>query len=161
MNWLTIASITAALTCAATPENKVEKNKEIVRRLFEDGVNTGKLEIFDQLVSEDYVGPNGEKGVAGFRGIIAGLRKGIPDIHYTIEDCLGDGDRVALRWTWRGTHTGMLRNIPPSNRPIQDTGIAIFELRDAKILKSWIQTDRLGVLQQIGLVPKDIGAPPK
>src|SRR5262245_9858764 len=79
----------------------VEKhNKEVVRRIFEDAINTGKLELLSQLIADDYVGNPGAGpvGRAGFSGAIAALREGFPDIHYTLGDLVAEGDRVAVRW---------------------------------------------------------------
>jgi steroid delta-isomerase-like uncharacterized protein len=135
-----------------------EKNKEAVRKLYEDFLNTGRLEQLDQVIAEDYVGINGQKGPAAFAETIKALRQGFPDIQWSIQDLVAAGDRVAVRWTWQGTHAGSFRGIPPSHKRVSDKAIAIYQFRDDKIVNAWIETDRLGFLQQIGVLPQDMGA---
>lgn len=130
-----------------------EQNKNRVRRIYEQCLNAGKLELLDDLVAPEFVGVQGERGPDGFENTLAGLRTAYPDIHFTIEDMIAEGDRVAIRWRWAGTQTGPQRGFPPSGAAVTDTGIAIYELRDGKIIRAWLETDRLGVLQQIGVVP--------
>jgi steroid delta-isomerase-like uncharacterized protein len=138
-----------------------ENNKAIVRKLVEDCLNTGELALLNMLVSDDYVGPTGQKGPAGFADTVRALRQAFPDIRWTIEDLFAAGDRVALRWQWQGTHEAPFRNFPASRKTLTNTAIAIFQLKDNRIVQGWVQTDQLGFLQQIGAVPQDIGLAPQ
>jgi predicted ester cyclase len=110
-----------------------------------------------ELVAEDYQS-DGQNGLAGFASNIESLRKGFPDIKFTLQDLIAEGDRVTARWQWAGTHDGTFRGIPPTHKQVTNDGIVIYQFRDNKIIHSWLQTDRLGALQQIGAVPKDLGA---
>jgi predicted ester cyclase len=65
---------------------------------------------------------------------------------------------VAVRWTWRGTHTGTFRGFAPSQKSVTNDGITLYQLKEDKIVRAALQTDRLGVLQQIGVLPQDLGA---
>lgn len=141
------------------PVETTTSNEQAVRRIYEECLNQGRTDALRDLVSDDYVGPQGERGAAGFGQPIAALRAGFPDIRFVIEDVVASGDRVAVRWTWRATHTGTFRGLAPSGRPVTDTGMAIYQLRDGRIVRAWVETDRLGVLQQIGVVPADVGTP--
>ena len=141
------------------PVETTTSNEQAVRRIYEECLNQGRTDALRDLVSDDYVGPQGERGAAGFGQPIAALRVGFPDIRFVIEDVVASGDRVAVRWTWRATHTGTFRGLAPSGRPVTDTGMAIYQLRDGRIVRAWVETDRLGVLQQIGVVPADVGTP--
>jgi steroid delta-isomerase-like uncharacterized protein len=136
------------------------ENKRSVEKLFNDCFNQGNLGLLDQLVAPEYVGPQGATGPAGFRGVVVGLRTGFPDIHYTIDDLVAEGDRVAVRWHWTGTHNGPFRAFPPSGKPFTNPGLAIFKLKDGKIVAGALETDRLGFLQQIGAVPENVAGPP-
>lgn len=154
--------IGALLTaCSTTPQAKGPEmsNREVVRKLYEDCVNNGNLALVPTLVAEDYVGPNDDRGPEGYQKIVTALRSGFPDIHFTIEEILTDGDKVVVRWSWRGTHTGNFRGMAASRKSISDTGIVIYQLRDEKIVHSWLESDRLGVLQQMGVVDPNIGRP--
>ena len=137
-----------------------KENREVVRRLYEDCLNAGRVEDIPALVSADFVGPSGERGPDGFRAITLSLRAAFPDIHFTLEDMAAEGDRVAVRWTWRGTHRGRFRAFAATQKPVTNDGIAFYQVEGGRIVRSWLQTDRLGFLQQIGAVPADLGAPP-
>ena len=134
----------------------LERNKQTIRRLYEECINGRRLELLPALVGDDFVGANGEKGASGFAGTIGDLRTGFPDIRFDLEDVIAEGDRVTVRWTWQGTHEGPFRGLAPSLKPVTTAGIAIYQIRDDKIVRSWLQTDRLGVLQQIGLIPAGV-----
>ena len=126
----------------------MNQNKEVVRKVYEECINTGRLDSLDALVSTEYAG-----GVAAFRANVAELRAGFPDIRFTIEDLVAEGDRVALRWTWVATHEGRFRGTAPTHKRVTNSGIMIYQLRDGRIVRNWLETDRLGVLQQLGVVP--------
>jgi steroid delta-isomerase-like uncharacterized protein len=126
--------------------------KAIVNRLFAECLNVGDLSAADQLVSPDFTGPSG-KGPESFKAMISPLRQGFPDLHFTIQEMVAEGSRVVVRWTSQGTHRGMFAGTAPTGRPVSNEGIGIYRVEDGKIVESWSQVDRLGVLQQIGAVP--------
>jgi steroid delta-isomerase-like uncharacterized protein len=134
-----------------------EKNRQTVVTLFESFSSGGDLSHLDDLIAPDYVGPQGDKGPDGFRKVIMGLRTAFPDIHYTIDDVLADGDRVAIRWHWTGTHKAQFRVIPATGKSVTNPGLAIFKLADGKVVSAALETDRLGFLEQIGAVPPNGG----
>jgi steroid delta-isomerase-like uncharacterized protein len=108
-------------------------------------------------VGPDYVGAQGEKGAAGFNAVAIGLRTAFPDLHYTLEEVLAEGDQVAVRWHWTGTHEGAFRAFPATGKSVRNTGGGIFRLREGKIVAATLETDRLGFLEQIGAVPEGDG----
>ena len=128
-------------------------NKTIVRRLFEDGLNRGQAAVFEQLIGTEYVDATGERGPNAFKQVMSRLHTAFPDLTYTIDDLLGEGDEVAVRWHWTGTHRGPFRGVVPTERSVTNTGTAIFRLRDGQIVAAALETDRLGFLQSIGVVP--------
>jgi len=71
-----------------------------------------------------------------------------------------EDDRVTVRWTWTGTHTKPFNGFGPTGRQYTNSGMAVFQLRDGKIVHAWLQTDRLGFLQQLGVVPTNLGVAP-
>lgn len=147
-----LATLTACVTTHAN-DRRIMK-KEVIRSLYEDCINTGRLELLTQLVSDDYADGNGGRGVSAFGKNIVELRTGFPDIHFTIEDLIAERDRVVVRWKWEATHDGPFRGIQPTHKRMNNTGIAIYELKDGKVVRNWLETDRLGALQQMGVVPK-------
>src|SRR5262249_41450532 len=97
-------------------------------------------------------------GRAAFLIPIEALREGFPDIHYTLEDLLAEGDKVAVRWHWKGTHRATFHGpggvYPATGKVISNDGMAIFQLKDGRVVRSWLMTDRLGFLQEVGALPK-------
>lgn len=137
-----------------TPSNPTpETNKQIARRLFEEGMNRERADVIDELIAAEYVDAAGERGPAAFKQVMTRLRGAFPDLHYTIDDVLGEGDKVAIRWHWSGTHRGSFRGIAPTGRELTNNGIAIFRLEAGKVVAAALETDRLGFLQSIDIVP--------
>jgi len=137
-----------------------DKNKAAVRKLYEEILNTGKLELLNQVVSEEFIGVREAKGPAGFAATISPVRAAFPDIKWTIEDLIAEGDKVVVRWTWKGTNTGSFAGFPPCNKQVTHSAISIFQFSDDKIIKAWMAADRLDFFQQIGVISADITTPP-
>ncbi len=138
-----------------TPQN----NKQTVVRIYQEYINQDRRELLADLVSADYTHLDGRRGREAFQGVVEGLKRGVPDIQFVVEDVLAENDRVAIRWKWTGTHRGELNGFAPSNKRLENEGIAIYQLADGKVVRSWLQTDRLGVLQQVGAVSPELGRP--
>src|SRR5436190_10731738 len=92
-----------------------DQNKHDVARLF-DIFNQGDLAAIDELVGPDYVGAQGGKGPEGFKAVVVGLRTSFPDLHYTINDVLAEGDQVAVRWRWTGTYRAPFRGFAATGK---------------------------------------------
>jgi predicted ester cyclase len=82
------------------------------------------------------------------------LDTAFPDLHFTIEDQIAEGDKVVNRVTARGTHLGDFRGIPPTGKQVTVAGITIDRIAGGKLVESWTSWDFLGILQQLGVVPK-------
>jgi steroid delta-isomerase-like uncharacterized protein len=136
------------------------KNKDTVRRLYEQAINEGRTEVFEELVSDDFVGPFGARGAQAFAGVIGDLKKAFPDLRYRLDDLVAEGDRVVVRWTWKGTHKGPFRQFAPTNSEVANGGVAIHHVKDGKIGATFLLTDRLGFLDQIGVLPPGLAGPP-
>ena len=104
------------------PDSTRTDNKQKIDKLFDSCFNHHDLAVLDELVSPDYVGPQGDKGPAAFRAVVGGLHTAFPDIHYTIDEVVGEEDRVAIRWHWAGTHRGTFRGIPATGKAVSTTG---------------------------------------
>lgn len=133
--------------------NGPSENIAIVRRYFA-AANSGDLDALDDLLAPDVVDhaayDGQQAGRAGFKQFIALWRAAFPDLVYTIEDIFADGDRVAARWTMRGTHQGMYHHFAPTGRAVMLTGTQINRLAGGVIAEDWTHTDELGLLRQLG-----------
>jgi steroid delta-isomerase-like uncharacterized protein len=134
-----------------------QQNKEIVRRLLEEPW-TGNLGIIDELVDRNYVGydpsiPEPLRGPEGVKEFVSNYRAAYSDARITVDDQTGEGDKVATRWTGRGTHDGELLGIAPTGKQVTVSGITLSRLKEGKVVEEWTNWDTLGMLQQLGAVP--------
>jgi steroid delta-isomerase-like uncharacterized protein len=135
-----------------------EANKALVRREMEEVFDRGNLDAADELYAPDYVihdptSPEDIRGVEGARQFAATYRQAFPDFQATVEDQVAEGDKVATRFTARGTHHGELEGIAPTGNRVEVTGINISRIAGGKIAEEWTNYDALGLMQQIGAVP--------
>jgi predicted ester cyclase/heme-degrading monooxygenase HmoA len=133
-----------------------EKNKQVVQKLYEQGLNKKNFDLLKELISDEYVGFQGVKGSAGFLAPVMPLFSAIPDAHYELQDLVADDNKVAIHWQLHGTQTGAFRNIEPTGKSFINEGMAVFELKDAKITKGQVLTDRLAFLQSLEVLPSDL-----
>jgi steroid delta-isomerase-like uncharacterized protein len=134
----------------------IEENRAIVRRAYEFW-NTGDAAAIDRLVAPDLVmhlrGRSDVAGVDAYRSFYAGYRAAFPDQRWTIEELIAEADTVVALWTLRATHRGELMGIAATGREVTVTGISVFRIADGRIAENWVQSDILGLLQQLGAVP--------
>ena len=137
-----------------------EANKEKARRFMEEGFGQGKLEILDEVLDPDFVcyDPNSEAGeVRGADAIkqeIEWFRNAVPDLTYTVEDQVAEGDKVVSRYTATGTHQGEFFGVAPTGERIEMSGIQIdcFD-GNGKMIEEWPEYDLLGAMKQMGAIP--------
>jgi len=142
----------------------IDENKTIVRRFFEELWNAKRLDRLDELVARDYVDgnalPGQAPGLEGSKQKWAMYFAGVPDLSAKIEDLVAEGDKVVVRFTAEGTHQGNLLGVPPTGKRLRVTGISIYRLVEGKVMEHWEEGDRLGLLQQLGVIPARRHAPP-
>lgn len=135
----------------------VEENKALARRFMEEVLNKHNLAILNQFMAEDIHDynqfPGLPQGIEGQRQALGVLMKGFPDQHYSVDAVIGDGDKVVIRSTLRGTHTGEFQGIPATGKQVTVQGIDIVRAKDGKWIEHWGIFDALGLMQQIGAIP--------
>lgn len=133
------------------------ENKALSRRLIEDVWNKGNLTVIDELTADNYVSHDPSapeiRGRDGFKQLISMYRTAFPDIRFSIEDQIAEGDKVMTRWSARGTHKGALMGSPPTGKQATVTGITITRIVGGKAVEAWTNWDTLGLMQQLGLAP--------
>ncbi len=138
-----------------------EENKALALRFVEEGINSrGNLAVIDDLFASDFVDrnplpglPSLLPGLAGFKQLVVIFRAAFPDLHYTVEDMIAEGDKVVFRYTARGTNEGELLGMPPTGERMTMTGIDIFRITGGRIVEWWHTDDYLDLLQQFGMLP--------
>jgi steroid delta-isomerase-like uncharacterized protein len=134
-----------------------EDNKALIRRFYEEVFNKKNLAAIDEFFAPDHVDhtlpPGLPVGPEGTKQAIAMTLSGFPDLRVTIEDMIAEGDKVVTRFTTHGTQQGALGGIPPTGKHVAVSTIEITRMAGGKIAEDWGLDDRLGMLQQLGLVP--------
>jgi predicted ester cyclase len=136
----------------------VQDNAAAYRRWFDEGCSQGNIGVADELYSPDYVShslpPDLPPTRDGLKLFISALREGLPDLQCPVEDVVAEGDRVAGRFSLRGTHTGTLLGVPATGKRV-DVGVMVIGRFDASArwVEDWNSWDQLGLLQQIGVIP--------
>lgn len=139
-----------------------DRNKNLVREFVEQVFNQGNLDATDWYFAKDVVDysplPGQAPGLEGLKASFGAFLRAFPDARASIEDLVAEGDRVALRFAYRGTHLGEFLGMRPSGKRFSVTGIAMFRVREGRIAEHWVELDQLGLLQQIGSMPVAPGA---
>jgi steroid delta-isomerase-like uncharacterized protein len=134
-----------------------ETNKAIARRVFEEVFNAGNLDLIDELASPGVIVHYGVaepvRGLDSYKRAFTASQPTFPDMHFTIEDLIAEGDQVVTRWTLRATHRGEYHGVAATGRQVSETGISIYRFVDGKIVEGWVTSDNLGVMQQLGALP--------
>jgi steroid delta-isomerase-like uncharacterized protein len=133
-----------------------EENKELVHRFVEEFWNRGKTTAADELMAPEAEihMPTGEVlDPDELKTFVGTWRESFPDWHSTFEDLVAEGDRVAERWTGRGTHLGELQGIPPTGKRVEAPGSVFYRIAGGKIVEFRGQLDMMGLMQQLGVIP--------
>lgn len=159
----TMVAFTGVIPSEATASDVVraeslELNKSITRRVYEEGLNQGRFEV---PYSSDFVGHGGRRTFTHADGMAEakGWREAFPDLNITVDKQVAEGDLVVVRWTARGTNTGVGNGIPATGREVQITGTTLFRMADGRIAEEWTCADSLGLMKQLGLLATPAAAP--
>ncbi len=137
-----------------------EENKEVVRRVIEEGTNRRNLAVFDELVSPSFVDHESGSQSGGSEGekkLLISVTQAFPDWRWDIQEMLTIDDKVITRYVARGTHRGEFMGAAPTGKEVSLTGINIVRLEGGKIVESWGNSDQLGWMRQLGVVPAEVG----
>jgi len=133
--------------------------KALERRLYEE-CNKGKaaaLAVIDELYAIDivYHSSSGRdiRGIKDYKQHVSEFYSAFPDLRFTIEDMVAEGDKVAVRLTGTGTNKGEFRGIPPTNKKVTLWEIQIDRVAGGKFVEGWSRYDTLGLMQQLGVIP--------
>jgi steroid delta-isomerase-like uncharacterized protein len=133
-----------------------EADKALVIRFVEEFWSKGNLAAADELMAPDAViHQPAVGGVAGLKAFNTTIRAAFPDWYSTAEELIAEGDRVAERWTGRGTHRGEFQGIPPTGKQVAVPGVVFYRIRDGRIIEFRGSFDMLSMLQQLGVAPPE------
>jgi len=134
-----------------------EANKETLRRVLEEAWNQGQFDVVDEVVAPAYMyrdpAMGDIPGPEGLKQAMTAYRTALPDLHFTVEEMVAEGDLVAMRWSATGTQEGELIGIPATGLATVTTGINIIRFgADGMMVEEWSNWDQLGLMQQLGVV---------
>jgi steroid delta-isomerase-like uncharacterized protein len=160
---LIVAVVSTALACCSERSQTTEmeeQNKALVQRIHAE-VSKGNLEIFDEVLSPDYVRhcqampPESQelRGTGEFKAFVADFVGAVPDCNDKIDFILADSNMVAYVTTTTGTQTGPMGDLPASGREFTLKNIVVQRIEDGKIAETWISWDNVAMLTQLGFFP--------
>jgi steroid delta-isomerase-like uncharacterized protein len=136
----------------------VELNKKVMDQ-FTKFINSADEKLAEEVIATDAVfwvpgQPEPLKGLAGYMRILGMMRGGFSDVQWTLEETIAEGDNIAARFTMRGTHDGAFFGVPASGKKIEVRAMNFYRFADGKIVEEYGHPDLLGLLQQIGAMPR-------
>ena len=135
------------------------QNTRTVVRVYEEILNEGRLEVFDEIAWPDHIEhnpfPQQSQGIEGLKQRVSMLRAAF-NPHFTLEHVIAQGDKVAVMWTNHGTHVGEWFGVPPTGKSVTARGADVLLLREGRLAEHWDVVDVTDFFAKIGLLP---GAP--
>ncbi len=129
------------------------------RRFFEEFLGKGQWAAAGEILAPDIVmhhpsSPAPISGAGNVQGFLSAFRGGFPDMQMAVEDAFASGEKAAVRWRMRGTHTGDLFGIAPTGKQVNVAGISVVRVVNGKIVEDWVAEDTMGLMQQLGVIPQ-------
>jgi len=129
-------------------------NKRLANRVWQEIWHQGDLERIDEFFAADFTrhDPGGReiRGPDENRQFVTALRTAFPDLSFTVLDEIAEGDRIAVRYRFQGTHLGDFQGMPPTRKQASYSGMLIYRIAGGKIAEQWTEIDLLSLLRQLG-----------
>ena len=133
----------------------MQDNSAIVRRFIEETINQGQIDSVGQFVWEDVTEqvpfPGQGPGLEGLKDVLRGMRAAFPDLYFSVEEQIAEGDKVLTRFEWTGTHQGEFLGVPATGRSVRVWGMVVDRLQAGRIKDTRIIMDALGLMMQLGV----------
>jgi len=134
-----------------------QENARVVRRFTDEVITQGDIDSAAQFVWEDVVEqvpfPGQGPGLEGLKDVLRAMRTAFPDLNFAIQEQIAEGDKVASRFEWTGTHQQEFLGVPATGRQVRVWGIVIDQLHEGRIKDTRIIMDTLGLMMQLGVFP--------
>lgn len=135
----------------------LQENKKFMNDFIEEVINKKNLDACNDLVSEDFIEevpfPGQGPGREGLKFALNSMFTGFPDMNWTVDEQIAEGEKVVTRFTWTGTHQGEFMGIPATGKSVEVWGVVIDVVRNGLFSESRIIMDTVGLLQQLGVMP--------
>jgi steroid delta-isomerase-like uncharacterized protein len=137
--------------------SNTKDNQKIVRGFIEEVLNRGNIESTGKYFHDDMVEqvplPGQGPGIEGLKTILRAFKAAFPDMHWSVEEQIAEGDKVVTRFDWTGTHRDTFLGVPATGRPVKVWGIVIDRILNGKIKETRIIMDTMGLMMQLGVLP--------
>lgn len=136
----------------------VQNNKQLMYDFYENVLNKRNWEMLAHFVSQDFENASGQKGINAFIEPIRSFMDAFPDLQWKVKEIVAEEDTVMVCWGLEGTHINPFRGFGPTGKRISIDGMGVLEFKGGKIVSARVLTDRLGLLQQINIIPVDLSS---
>ena len=134
-----------------------EDNKATSRRFYEEVINQKQLAVINEVAGDNYLShdfpPGLPPGREGLKIFISVFHAAFPDGHLTIDQMIAEGDTVATRLTFHGTHTGEFQGIAPTGKKVTIPALDMARFESGKLVEHWGGPNQMSLLQQLGVIP--------
>ncbi len=133
-------------------------NRDLTKRFIEEVINGRKLSVIDETVAEGFVYIDATlgtvKGRDNLKDLFSGLFSAFPDLVWTVEQDISEGDTLASCYSWTGTHDGDYRSFPATHKKVTVQGVSFNKIIDDKLVETGMVRDDLGLMRQLGVIPE-------
>jgi len=133
-----------------------KESKALATRIVEEIRNEGNLELADEIIAPEYAdkvaGDGSPVGPDGFKKAVSGIKSAFPDFSIAIDDMISEDDKVALLWTFKGTHQGELMGIAPTDKKVEFDGVYLYKFKDGKLVERTGKRDMFSLMKQLGVI---------
>lgn len=133
-----------------------EECKVLTTRIVQEIWNEGNLDLADEIIASDYAdnvaGDGSPVGPDGFKQAVVGIKSAFPDFSITIDDMISENDKVAVLWTFKGTHKGELMGIAPTDKKVEFDGVYLYKFVDGKLVERSGKRDMFSLMKQLGVI---------
>lgn len=152
---LLASSLVAPIFAAPDPQQNLEQNKAVARKLFEVALNQDNWAVYSEIHSKEFIAHAGRNNadLAADLQFAKAWRQAFPDGQYSIDRVIAEGDFVVVQFTGRGTNTGPWHGMPATGKPMEIPGIGIYRIAEGKIVEEWVEYNMLSIYRQLGLAP--------
>jgi steroid delta-isomerase-like uncharacterized protein len=148
---------TTTLQTLKEDRKTTENNKTILREFMDEVWNKGNLDAADKFIASPYViyhdpGDPWEGqslDLPTFKKRVLYSRQTFPDLHFAVQEIVGEGDKIVISWNLEGTHRGDIPGIPATGKRVKVPGLTIYYFSNGKVTGHWQVIDRLGFMQQV------------
>jgi len=158
LSWqVLVGFIAMACSVANAQAGCSRETRDLVEKLLYEGFSGGNMRVIEEVFSPNihFEDPMFPPGLDGIKALVKKNNQAMSNWTFSIKDMFCDEEKVAVRWTANGVHTGSFMHEKPSGNPVELKGIVIYQVVDQKITRDWLMSDNLGFLTQIGVLSHD------